>query len=139
MLSCTTGSGSLETQAQHLMLPDSEKFRKKESIHSAKQRLEPAHNPGLCSDNQDRKISMLAPVGGLLVWVVLPFFPPLFLIKELHVNRKLVFLCKKKQIPEFEAELNPLNRLHKQLQSLKCLRSCTLTTLQKPYLQTVTC
>lgn len=33
LFSSTTESGSLETQAQHLTLPDSEKFRKKESIH----------------------------------------------------------------------------------------------------------
>lgn len=78
LVSCTTGSGSLETQAQHLMLPDSEKFRKKESTHSAKERLEPAHNPGLCSDKQDREISTLAAVGGLLLWAVLPFFTSVF-------------------------------------------------------------
>lgn len=33
LFSCTTDSGSLETQAQHLTLLDSEKFRKKESNH----------------------------------------------------------------------------------------------------------
>lgn len=32
LLSCTSGSGSLKTQAQHLMLLDSQKFRKNLSI-----------------------------------------------------------------------------------------------------------
>lgn len=76
LLFCTTRSGSWETQAQHLMLTDSEKFRKKKLSIRPNRDLSLHITQDCALTIRTGKISPLAPVGGLLFWVVL-FFSPL--------------------------------------------------------------